>query len=57
MHGNAAIAVIFVCVILGCVGLYYALKTACMKLIYKTMEVRRKDNGKVEMVPPAAAAV
>ena len=55
MHGNATIAIIIVCVIIGALGLYYVLKTACQTLAYKTWEVGRKQKKvNIELTPPSA---
>lgn len=55
MQGNAAIAIILSCILVGSLGLYYALKVACLKLAYETWQVGRKKNGDVELVPPPSA--
>lgn len=54
MQGNAAIAIILACILVGSLGLYYALKVACLKLAYETWQLSRKD-GDVELMPPPAA--
>ena len=54
MHGNTAIAIVLVCILLGSVALYYALKVACLKLAYATWEVGRKESVNIELVPPSA---
>ncbi len=54
MQGNAAIAVIFTCVLLGSLALYFALKVACLKLAYETWKVGRKETVNIELAPPSA---
>lgn len=54
MNGNTTIAVVVICVILGSLGLYYMIKTACITLIHKTVEVNRKEKAKTELTPPSA---
>lgn len=54
MNGNTTIAVVVICVILGTLGLYYIIKTACMTLIDKTVEASRKEKAKIELAPPSA---
>lgn len=55
MQGNAAIAIILACILVGSLGLYYALKAACLTLAYMTWGVGRKETVDVELVPPSSA--
>ena len=54
MHGNAAIAIIIACILIGSVGLYYALQRACLALAYKTWKASRKETVNMELVPPSS---